>query len=98
MNEVFGEENFVATVIWQKVFSPKNSARHFSEDHDYIVVYAKSAEVWVPRLLPSHRRDGGAVREPGQRPARPLDFWRRVSAELLRGGDVPRLRVTIGSS
>lgn len=52
MNEVFGEENFVATVIWQKVFSPKNSARHFSEDHDYIVIYAKNAEVWTPRLLP----------------------------------------------
>lgn len=52
MNEIFGEENFVATVIWQKVFSPKNSARHFSEDHDYVVVYAKNAEVWVPRLLP----------------------------------------------
>ena len=52
MNEVFGEENFVATIIWQKVYSPKNSARHFSEDHDYIVVYARSAEVWMPRLLP----------------------------------------------
>lgn len=52
MNEIFGEENFVAAVIWQKVFSPKNSARHFSEDHDYIVVYAKNAETWTPRLLP----------------------------------------------
>ncbi len=52
MNEVFGEENFIASVIWQKVFSPKNSARHFSEDHDYLVVYAKTAEAWVPRLLP----------------------------------------------
>jgi len=52
MNEVFGEENFIASVIWQKVYSPKNSARHFSEDHDYIVVYAKNAESWLPRLLP----------------------------------------------
>lgn len=52
MNEVFGEENFIAAVIWQKVFSPKNSARHFSEDHDYVIVYAKSAETWAPRLLP----------------------------------------------
>ena len=52
MNEVFGEENFIASVIWQKVFAPKNSARHFSEDHDYIVVYAKNAEAWTPRLLP----------------------------------------------
>lgn len=51
-DELFGEENFVATVIWQKVFSPKNSARHFSEDHDYIVVYARDAERWVPSLMP----------------------------------------------
>jgi adenine-specific DNA-methyltransferase len=52
MNEVFGSENFVATLIWQKVYSPKNSARHFSEDHDYIVVYAKDGEAWTPNLLP----------------------------------------------
>ncbi|HBY93179.1 MAG TPA: site-specific DNA-methyltransferase [Chloroflexi bacterium] len=52
MNEVFGEENFIASVIWQKVYSPKNSARHFSEDHDYIVAYARHAEVWRPELLP----------------------------------------------
>lgn len=51
-DEIFGEENFVATIIWQKVFSPKNTAKHFSEDHDYILTYAKNAEVWVPNLLP----------------------------------------------
>ena len=51
-SEVFGEENFVAQVIWQKVFSPKNSARWFSEDHDYVLVYAKSAARWTPNLLP----------------------------------------------
>lgn len=52
MNEIFGEENFVATVIWQKVYSPKNTARHFSEDHDYILVYARHADSWSPELLP----------------------------------------------
>jgi adenine-specific DNA-methyltransferase len=52
MNEVFGEENFVSVIIWQKVYSPKNSAKHFSEDHDYIVVYARHGEVWRPELLP----------------------------------------------
>ena len=52
MDDVFGEENFVATVVWQKVYSPKNTARHFSEDHDYIVIYAKSRETWTPRRLP----------------------------------------------
>lgn len=52
MNEIFGEENFIATVIWQKVYSPKNSAKHFSDDHDYIVVYARRADIWRPELLP----------------------------------------------
>ena len=52
MDEVFGGENFVTTVIWQKVFSPKNTARHFSEDHDYIVVYARNADAWDRQLLP----------------------------------------------
>ena len=51
-DEIFGEENFLATLIWQKVFSPKNTARHFSEDHDYIVCYAKSKDIWMPELLP----------------------------------------------
>lgn len=51
MDEVFGGENFIATVIWQKVFSPKNTARHFSDDHDYVLVYARDAERWRPELL-----------------------------------------------
>ena len=52
MDEIFGPENFIATIIWQKVFSPKNTAKHFSDDHDYLVVYARSGEVWRPELLP----------------------------------------------
>ncbi len=51
-NEVFGEENFVATVIWEKVYSPKSSAKYLSENHDYVVAYAKDKETWRPRLLP----------------------------------------------
>ncbi len=51
-DDVFGEENFVATVVWQKVFSPKNTAAFFSEDHDYILVYCRQKETWQPTLLP----------------------------------------------
>ncbi|MBX3414705.1 MAG: site-specific DNA-methyltransferase [Pirellulales bacterium] len=52
MDEVFGGENFVATLIWQKVYSPKNTAKHFSEDHDYVLVFARDADHWRPVLLP----------------------------------------------
>lgn len=51
-DEVFGEENFITTILWQKVYAPKNSAKHFSGDHDFILVYARNADIWRPRLLP----------------------------------------------
>jgi len=51
MDEVFGPENFIATVIWHKMDSPKNTAMHFSEDHDYILVFAREAEIWRPKGL-----------------------------------------------
>ncbi len=51
LDEIFGESNFVASCIWQKVFSPKNTAQYFSEDHDYVLIYAKNKETWRPNLL-----------------------------------------------
>src|SRR5678815_3140804 len=36
-DEVFGRENFVTTIVWEKADSPRNSARQFSTDHDYIL-------------------------------------------------------------
>lgn len=51
MDEVFGHSNFLASIIWQKVFSPKNSARFFSDDHDYIYVYAKNLDLCQLGLL-----------------------------------------------
>jgi len=72
MNEIFGEENFVATVLWQKVFSPKNSARQFSVDHDYVVVYAKNGQQWTPNLLP---RSQGAEDRYTNPDADPRGVW-----------------------
>ena len=50
-SEIFGDQNFVAQIIWQKVYSPKNTADWFSEDHDYILVYARSKDSWRPQAL-----------------------------------------------
>ena len=40
-DEIFGEGNFVANVIWERAFAPKNDAKYFSDSHDHILVYAK---------------------------------------------------------
>lgn len=50
-DEVFGRQNFVASVVWEKADSPRNSARQFSADHDYVLVYSKEPS-WVPKRLP----------------------------------------------
>jgi adenine-specific DNA-methyltransferase len=68
MDDIFGPRNFVATIIWQKVYSPKNSARHFSEDHDYILVYARNAEVWRPKLIPRSSKQDEAYKNPDDDP------------------------------
>jgi len=51
MDEIFGAWNFVTTLIWHKNYAPKGTAKHFSEDHDYIVVYARNAAGWRPNLV-----------------------------------------------
>ena len=71
MDEIFGLRNFVATVIWQKVYSPKSSAKHFSEDHDYIVVYANNGEVWRPNLVPRTEKQDKRYKNPDNDPRGP---------------------------
>lgn len=51
-DEIFGRNNFVANVIWEKKFSPSNDAKWLSDSHDFILVYAKTKESWRPNLLP----------------------------------------------
>ena len=73
MDEVFGEENFVATVIWQKVYAPKSSAKHFSDDHDFVLVYARDKETWTPNALPRTESQDAVYRNPDNDPRGP---WR----------------------
>ena len=40
MNEIFGEENFVTQIVWERAYAPVNLKHHFSESHDYIVCFA----------------------------------------------------------
>ena len=50
-DEVFGEENFIAELIWERAYSPKNDAKYISNSHDYVLMYAKSLlEFQIGRL------------------------------------------------
>lgn len=51
-DEIFGENNFLAQVIWERAYAPINLKKNFSESHDYILVYAKDATLVETRGIP----------------------------------------------
>lgn len=51
-DEIFGADNFVSSIIWEKKYAPANDAKWLSDNHDYILLYAKSKQLWHPQLLP----------------------------------------------
>lgn len=71
MDEIFGGANFMTNIIWQKVFSPKNSAKYFSTDHDYILVYTKNLEKWQRNLLPQTEKQLSLYTNPDNDPRGP---------------------------
>ncbi len=73
MDEVFGANNFVTTVIWHKNYAPKSSAKFFSEDHDYITIYAKNKMAWIPNLLPRTEEQDKIYKNPDNDPR---GLWR----------------------
>lgn len=71
MDRVFGEINFIANVIWQKVYSPKNTAQHFSDDHEYVMVYARDHGQWRPNPVPRNAEQDRAYKNPDNDPRGP---------------------------
>lgn len=71
MNEIFGEENFVTNVIWEKNYSPKNDAKWFSANHDHILIFSKNKEEWKPILLPRSEEALSRYKNPDNDPRGP---------------------------
>lgn len=58
MNEIFGEENFVAEIIWQRTFAAKNDAKYLSTEHEYILLFAKQiTEIEIFSLDRTEKQD-----------------------------------------
>ena len=67
-DEVFGEENFVGMISWFKKASPSNDAQYFSNDIEYIVVYAKQKIIWSPNRLPLNEKQMRYYQNPDNDP------------------------------
>lgn len=85
-SEIFGEENFVANIVWQKKYSPQNDATYFSDMHDHILVYAKQrkaskndANGWNIDFLPRSDEQNAAYKNPDNDPR---GVWKSVDLSV----------------
>lgn len=67
-DEVFGRGNFVSNVVWQKVYSIKGSAKHISDMHDHLLVYAKDINLLVTGLVPRTDANDKLYKNPDKDP------------------------------
>lgn len=67
-DEIFGEDNFVNNVVWQKKYTRANDAQWFSANHDHILVYAKSKRNFNLNLLPRNEDQLSAYKNPDNHP------------------------------
>ncbi len=67
-DEVFGEANFISQLGWQKVYSPKNQARYFSNDYEFILCYCKNINVFSIGELPRTEAMNARYKNPDNDP------------------------------
>ncbi len=65
-DEIFGRSNFVSTIIWQKKYTQANDAAFFSDNHDYILVYAKDKPHFRLNKLGRSEKLDAAYKNPDQ--------------------------------
>ena len=75
-DEVLGRQNYISSAIWQKALSVKNSTRHFSVDHDYILIYAKNADAWNVNQVPASDKQHASYKNPDDDPK---GSWQSIS-------------------
>ena len=73
LDEIFGVQNFVAGVVWEKSYAPKSSAKHLSDRHEYILLYVRNKYLWQRNLLPRTEQQDRLYRNPDNDPRGP---WR----------------------
>ncbi len=90
MDEVFGEENRIAIINWQKSYSPKNDSKHVSTATEYVLVYARDKERAKTGLLSREEGMNAKYRNPDNDP---YDIWRSSDATVATPSEKDRYAI-----
>ena len=67
-DEIYGESNFISQLGWQKVYSPKNQARYFSNDYEFVLCYSKNINHFTLGMLPRTEEMNARYKNPDNDP------------------------------
>lgn len=81
-DEIFGEQNFLANLIWQKKYTIANDAKFFSDNHDHILCYSKNSVFFHIGKLPRTPEMNAAYRNPDNHPKGP---WKSTPLHAKSG-------------
>lgn len=81
-DDVFGEQSFLANLVWEKKYTVANDALFFSDNHDHILCYAKSANRFVIGRLPRTDEMNAAYKNPDNHPKGP---WKSTPLHAKSG-------------
>ena len=70
-NEVYGERNFIACVVWQRTYAPISLKKYFSESHDFCLIYSKNIVLFTMNLLPRSDKQNKDYKNPDNDPRGP---------------------------
>lgn len=83
-DEIFGLSNFVANLIWEKKYTVSNDAKYFSDNHDFILCYAKNKPQFKIGELPRTDEMNAAYKNPDNHPKGP---WKATPLHARSGSD-----------
>jgi len=81
-DEIFGRNNFVSNVVWQKKYTVANDAKWLSDNHDHILIFAKNKEIWRPNRLGRSDEMNARYRNPDNHPKGP---WKSTPLHAKSG-------------
>lgn len=81
-DELFGQDNLIANIVWQKKYTRANDARWFSANHDHILCYAKNKTAMSLNLLPRNEEQLAAYKNPDNHPKGP---WKATPLHAKSG-------------
>lgn len=76
LDELFGEDNFIANIVWQKAYSPRMDAKGFSKDNDHVLIYGRTQNATVGKVSVGETELGPSIIR--------LRSWRKEGSGSLR--------------